>query len=248
MRVAVIADVHGNRLALAAVLEAVAAATPDLLIELGDAVSGPLWPAETYDMLEATGAVALRGNHDRWVAFDALGVLGTTDRFAQARLSEAQRAALGARPVSWRGEGILAAHARPEDDLTYILHEATEHGIRERNPDEVAALLPASEGESLILTAHTHRAHALRLPDGRLVVNPGSVGQPGYTDTDPVPHIMQAGTPHARWALLERRGATWRVNFHAIEYDWDAAASEAARHGRQDWSRSLATGVLSMAH
>ncbi|MEI6159306.1 MAG: metallophosphoesterase family protein [Roseococcus sp.] len=244
MRVAVIADVHGNRLALAAVLEAVAAASPDLLIELGDAVSGPLWPAECFDMLAATDAVALRGNHDRWVAKKPLEKLGTTDAFTQVRLSDAQRAALGARPMSWRGEGILAMHSLPEDDLTYLMHESTEHCIRERLPAEVSALLPEAAGESLVLSAHTHRAHALLLGDGRLVVNPGSVGQPAYTDTTPYPHVMQAGTPHARWALLERRGATWRAQFHAIEYDWNAAAAEAARHGRHDWSRALATGTL----
>ncbi|WP_248708803.1 metallophosphoesterase family protein [Sediminicoccus sp. KRV36] len=240
-----IADVHGNRLALAAVLQDIAAATPDLLIELGDAVSGPLWPAETFEMLAATGAIALRGNHDRWVARHPVEKLGTTDAFTHARLSAAQRAALGARPMTWRGEGILAMHALPEDDLTYLLHESTEHGIRERPPAAVSALLPQPAGEGLILSAHTHRAHALRLADGRLVVNPGSVGQPAYTDATPYPHVMQAGTPHARWALLERRGATWRLAFRAIEYDWDAAASEAARHGRDDWSRALATGVLS---
>ncbi|WPB84536.1 metallophosphoesterase family protein [Sediminicoccus rosea] len=245
MRVAVIADVHGNRLALAAVLESVAAARPDLLIELGDAVSGPLWPAETYEMLAATGAVSVRGNHDRWVAEGAPETLGTTDRFTQARLSAAQRAALGARPMTWRGEGILGMHSLPDDDLTYVMHESTRHGIRERVPGEVEVLLPKPAGESLVLTAHTHRAHAMQLRDGRLVVNPGSVGQPAYTDTTPFPHVMQAGSPHARWALLERRGSAWRVNFHAIEYDWDAAASEAARHGRDDWSRALATGNLS---
>lgn len=245
MRVAVIADVHGNRLALAAVLQAVAAAAPDLLIELGDTVSGPLWPAETFEMLAATDAMVVRGNHDRWVAFDAPEALGATDRFTQPRLSEGQRAALGARPMTWRGEGILAMHALPENDVTYVMHESTRHGIRERVPGEVEALLPKAQGEGLVLTAHTHRAHAMLLRDGRLVVNPGSVGVPAYTDTTPFSHVMQAGTPHARWALLERRGEAWRVNFHAIEYDWDAAASEAARHGRDDWSRALATGNLS---
>ncbi|MDB5411720.1 MAG: YfcE family phosphodiesterase, partial [Rubritepida sp.] len=156
-----------------------------------------------------------------------------------------QRAALGARPMAWRGEGILAAHALPDDDLTYVLHESTEHGIHERGRDAVAALLPEAAGETLVLTAHTHRAHMLLLADGRLVLNPGSVGQPGYTDTTPFPHLMEAGTPHARWALAERRAGKWRVEFHAEEYDWDAAASEALANGRPDWSRSLATGTLS---
>jgi len=244
MRVALIADVHGNRLALAAVLGAVAEARPDLVIELGDAVSGPLWPAECFGMLGAVDAVALRGNHDRWVAFAPEDELGTTDAFTRRRLNEAQRAALGARPMSWRGEGILAMHALADDDETYVLHEAIPGGVCERGRAAVAELLGPASGETLVLTAHTHRAHALLLEDGRLVVNPGSVGQPGYTDTKPVPHVVQAGTPHARWALLDRRGATWSVQFQATDYDWDAAASEAARNGRHDWARALATGTL----
>jgi len=44
MRVAVIADVHGKRLSPAAVMRSLAEAAPDMLIELGDAVFGPLWP------------------------------------------------------------------------------------------------------------------------------------------------------------------------------------------------------------
>ncbi|WP_424813276.1 metallophosphoesterase family protein [Roseococcus sp. YIM B11640] len=240
-----IADVHGNRLALAAVLAAVKNASPDLLIELGDAVSGPLWPAETFEMLASSGAaVALRGNHDRWVAFDPPEKLGTTDAFTRARLGAAERQALGARPMSWRGEGILAMHALPEDDLTYLMHEATEHGVRERRPAEVAAMLPDPAGEGLVLTAHTHRARLVRLADGRLVVNPGSVGQPAYKDTDPYFHRMEAGAPHARWAMAERRGPMWHVTFHAEEYDWEAASAEAMRHGRADWSQSLATGTM----
>jgi predicted phosphodiesterase len=245
MRVAVIADVHGNRLALAAVLAAVEAASPDLVIELGDAVSGPLWPAECFDMLGAFGAIALRGNHDRWVAVDEPEGLAATDAFAWPRLSAEARAALLGRPMVWRGAGILAMHALAEDDLTYLLHEATPHGVRERRPPEVAALLPASGGESLILTAHTHRAHHVRLPDRRLVVNPGAVGLPAYSDTDPYPHRMESGSPHARWALLEQAHGVWRVEFHATPYDWSAAAAEAARNGRADWAQALAHGILS---
>jgi len=245
VRLAVIADVHGNRLALAAVLAAVKRAAPDLLVELGDAVSGPLWPRDSFELLADAGAHAsLRGNHDRWVALDPPERLGATDAFARSDLTPAQREALGARPMSWRGDGILAMHSLPEDDLTYVMHQSTEHGIRERRPAEMAALLPAPAGETLVLTAHTHRSGMARLPDGRLVVNPGSVGQPAYKDTTPFLHRMEAGTPHARWALLQRQDKGWRVEFHAEEYDWDAASAEALRNGRSDWSQSLATGTM----
>ena len=55
--------------------------------------------------------------------------------------------------------------------------------------------------QSLILCAHTHLARAVRLRDGRLMVNPGSVGWPGYRDTHPFPHVIEAGTPDARYAI-----------------------------------------------
>ena len=57
--------------------------------------------------------------------------------------------------------------------------------------------------QSLILCAHTHIARAVRLRDGRLIVNPGSVGSPGYRDVHPFPHVVEAGTPDARYAILE---------------------------------------------
>jgi predicted phosphodiesterase len=245
MRVAVIADVHGNRLALAAVLDAVTAAAPDLVIELGDAVSGPLWPAECFDMLAGLDAVALRGNHDRWAAAESPEGMGEADVFARESLSPGQRAALMARPMVWRDGGILAMHALPDDDLTNLLHEVTAQGVSARSPAGVAALLPPAAGETLVLTAHTHRAHMVTLPDGRLVVNPGSVGQPAFLAARPFPHRTEAGSPHARWALLEESRGAWRVEFHAIPYDWHAAAAEAARHGRDDWAQALAHGTLS---
>jgi len=76
MRVAVIADGHGNRLTLAAILESVAASAPDLLIELGGAASGPFWPVETHEMLAASGAIALRGSRGGWMANRPPGTLG----------------------------------------------------------------------------------------------------------------------------------------------------------------------------
>ena len=50
---------------------------------------------------------------------------------------------------------------------------------------------------SLILCAHTHIPRSVRLRDGRMVVNPGSVGLAGYRDSQPPHPVMQAGTPDA---------------------------------------------------
>ena len=242
MRVAVLADVHGNALALEAVLADARALGFDHLIDLGDTVPGPLWPSECFDMLVAAGAQSIRGNHDRVVACDALAEMPATDAFTHGKLRAAQRAVLAARPGTLRLGEILAVHGTPDSDVKYLMHQATAAGVRERRAEELAERLGDAGDAQLVLCGHTHRAHAARLPDGRLVVNPGSVGQPGYVWDQPVLHRMEAGTPHARWALLERGARGWSLAHRLVEYDWDRASAEAARNGRDDWAHALATG------
>lgn len=65
MRLAVIADVHGNLIALETVLADIARRGSDLIVNLGDCVTSPLWPRETYELLEDRAMPTVRGNHDR---------------------------------------------------------------------------------------------------------------------------------------------------------------------------------------
>ncbi|MDA8015810.1 MAG: metallophosphatase family protein [Thermoanaerobaculia bacterium] len=88
----------------------------------------------------------------------------------------------------------------------------------------------------------THVARQVRQPDGTLVVNPGSVGLPAYTDDEPFPHAMEAGSPHARYAVLEQQPAGWTVEQYSVAYDWEAAALQAERTGRHDWAGWIRTG------
>ncbi len=53
---------------------------------------------------------------------------------------------------------------------------------------------------------------------------------------------MEAGTPHARYAIVERDANGWRVEFVAVEYDWAAAAALCRANGWADWGRALETG------
>src|SRR5262245_20899731 len=68
MRVAVLADIHGNLPALDAVLRDVEAAGVDVIVLNGDIADGPM-PAETLDRLVALGsrAIWVRGKTDRWL-------------------------------------------------------------------------------------------------------------------------------------------------------------------------------------
>ncbi|WP_415552877.1 metallophosphoesterase family protein [Gluconobacter cerinus] len=65
MRIVVIADVHGNSLALDAVLHDIAHEDPDLIVNLEYLVSGPFDPARSADLQMSLSAVTVAGNHER---------------------------------------------------------------------------------------------------------------------------------------------------------------------------------------
>lgn len=65
MKIAIISDIHGNLLALQAVLADIALQGVDQTVNLGDSLSGPLQPAETADLLMAKDFVTIKGNHER---------------------------------------------------------------------------------------------------------------------------------------------------------------------------------------
>jgi hypothetical protein len=73
-------------------------------------------------------------------------------------------------------------------------------------------------------------------------VNPGSVGLQAYSGDDPVPHAIEVGSPHARYALLDRAAGHWRTAFRTVAYDWETAARQAAERNRPDWACALRTG------
>ena len=64
-RLAVISDIHGNIRALEAVLADIETRGADAIVNLGDCVTGPLWPRETLDLLKSLSLITVRGNHDR---------------------------------------------------------------------------------------------------------------------------------------------------------------------------------------
>lgn len=245
MRLAVIADVHGNVLALDAVLADLGRrGGADLVVDLGDRVSGPLWPAETLDRFEAQGIPGVRGNHDRIVGEAARRKgLGRSDRLAWERLSPGRRAALAALPARMApGPGVVALHARPgRDDANLI--ETVRGGRQARaRPRRIARRLRGLAGEArLILTGHSHRPDLVRLSTGALVLNPGSVGLQAALVAEPA-HAMETGTPDARYAIVELADGPPAVALLAVPYDHEAAARQAEANGAPDWASCLRTG------
>ena len=165
--------------------------------------------------------------------------------FARPRLSAAHLDWIKALPKSLslvHGE-VFACHGSPAGgDLDYLLEDvesgrpllASEGAIRPR----LEGIGPAR----LVLCGHTHRPRAVQVGDV-LVVNPGSIGMPAYTDDNPVPHAIETGTPHARYAVVTRGpGGKWSAELYAVAYDWDQAARQAQVNGKLSVARWTATG------
>ncbi len=116
LRIAVVADIHGNLAALDAVIEDIAAAAPDLVVNCGDCVSGPSEPAGTAERLIGLGWPAVRGNHDRYLVDFAPEAMKATDRVAYDRLAPRHFDWLAALPMTMEvAPGVLMFHATPTD-------------------------------------------------------------------------------------------------------------------------------------
>ncbi|TIO78734.1 MAG: metallophosphoesterase family protein [Mesorhizobium sp.] len=250
MRIAVLADIHGNVLALDAVLDDLERrGGADLIVNLGDCVSGPLWPRETMERLEALNLPTVRGNHDRRVAEDPADEnMWPSDRYAQERLTPAQREWLFGLPLTLEiAPGVVAFHARPDHDEKYLA-DAIVDGQLVRAPlaairRRLKSLDPACR---IALCGHSHRSELIRIPDGPVVFNPGSVGCPAYDDDTPPAHVSEEGSAHARYGIVELdvTGRADRFEAIAVDYDHEAAAKQAEQAGRPEWAHALRTGFM----
>jgi hypothetical protein len=77
-----------------------------------------------------------------------------------------------------------------------------------------------------------------------LIVNPGSVGLPAYEDDLPEYHVVETGSHHARYSILEYTDGCWQVEMIAVPYEYHKAAEQARKNGRLDWDIGLRTGYM----
>jgi predicted phosphodiesterase len=244
MRLAVISDIHGNLLALEAVLADIAERGVDAIVNLGDCVTSPLWPRETFQRLAELDLPTVRGNHDRWIVEKPEAELSPAGRFARDGLNAAQRAALHALPATLDiTPDILAIHGTPTDDSTYLLEESTDGRLAPAPRAVLATRLgAAARPGSVVLCGHSHRQALVQGPQGCTILNPGSVGCPVFADS-PAALGLEHRSPHARYAVLTLRRGRWGAEMLALDYDWDLAARRAEENGRPDWAAALATGA-----
>ncbi|HEV2503489.1 MAG TPA: metallophosphoesterase family protein [Mesorhizobium sp.] len=241
MRLAVISDIHGNLRALETVHREIRAAAPDLIVNLGDCLSGPLWPEETAQYLAAQGWPTVRGNHDRELAETPAAELGESDAFTHQELSRVSREWVAALPATMSLEpDVFLCHGSPSSDEIFLLEEdggnhffpSTESAVRHKLSNVTA---------ELVLCGHSHTPRVVQVSERQIVLNPGSVGVQAF------PGLTVTGSPHARFAIATRQSGRWSFDLRAIHYDWAEAASRAEAGGFANWAHGLSTGFAADA-
>ncbi|MBU6438226.1 MAG: metallophosphoesterase, partial [Betaproteobacteria bacterium] len=243
---------------LDAVLADIARRGADVTVNLGDILSGPLWPRETAERLMALQLPTIRGNHERQLlacdaadcaARHAAGEVLGSDAYAAACVTPAQRDWLAALPNTLRlTDDVLLCHGTPTSDHHYLLETvdaSAPDGCRAATPDELRVRLAGVQA-SLILCGHTHLQRIYCAGEqgstadaSMLVVNAGSVGVQAFDDDWHGFHKIQNRSAHARYALCERTRAGWQVALHAVAYDWASAVAQARANGHDDYARWL---------
>jgi len=213
VRIAIIADIHGNITALEAVLARVAELKIDQLLVAGDIVVGSPDSRACWERVKSLGCAVLRGNHERYV-FD----LGTerarpewsTPQFGPVQYAEAQLGAANIRelaglPTTLKLEGaeeLLFVHGSARADSDVIFPYTTQ--------EDLAAMF-AGTSERWIVRGHNHYAGVL-LWGQRRVVTAGAVGLP------------LDGKPSAQFLVMERKsGGEWEPQHHLVNYDVEKA-------------------------
>ncbi len=244
MKIAALSDIHSNAYALEAVISDAKKRSVDVILNLGDIFYGPIAPRATFDLLIDHEFVTICGNQDRLI------LEATPDEIESNPTLQFILKDLGDKPLDWikslpfdrhLTDDIYLCHGTPTSDLTY-LSENVENGYpRVRLDADIIKLLKGKKSE-IIVCGHTHIPRTIELSTNQLVVNPGSVGLPVYTDEEPVLHSMENFSPHASYAILEKNEAGWIVQHIKVPYDHHRSAKEAAKRHRTDWGHFLTTG------
>lgn len=198
MKLAIVSDVHGNLVALEAVLADLEQTRPDLVVHGGDlAFRGPR-PVECVDRIRELGWPGVIGNMDRALETHARQ---PNVGWAAERVGPERNAWLQALPMEWRHESRVAlVHAVP-GDLWRAVPPETDDG-------ELRAIY-GPLGASLAVYCHIHRPYIRSIGD-LAVANTGSVGMPFD------------GDPRASYLLVE----DGRPSTRRVAYDVERAATE----------------------
>ncbi|MBE2978662.1 metallophosphoesterase family protein [Priestia megaterium] len=240
-RIAIISDIHGNSLALEAVLSDISHRGINAIFNLGDSLYGPLDPLGTFKLLMEHNITHIMGNCDRMIVDSSDNDSSSTINYVKRSLTIEALDWLQQHSRSLIIDDIFLCHGTPHSDEVYLLEEMTEEGATLKSSKDIINALEGVE-QDVVLCGHSHIPRTLYLPNGKLIINPGSVGLPAYIDGLPIPHKMESGSPHANYTIIEKRSTNWLVDQISVPYHWEKAAAMAEINQRQDWADALRMG------
>ncbi len=225
MRILVLADIHGNWPAL----QAVAAESYDVCLCAGDLVDYALEPGPCIAWAREKVQHVVRGNHDHGAAQNVViqgrsgfkYLTGITRPLTRERLNAQELRYLSALPVTRQvtldNTRYLLVHATPRDPLDeYALPD----------PEFWARRLQNVEAD-VVCVGHTHQPYVLEVGD-KLVINPGSVGQP------------RDGDPRASYAVIE----DYTVDLKRVEYNIEDTLGVIQASSLPDDAKDLLAEIL----
>ncbi len=217
MKIALMGDIHGNLLALQAVVQHAESIGCERIFNLGDSVGYGAFPEETVRFLRKRGIAGVVGNYDRkvlkfpkkrekWRRTKAK-LKYTAFEFAYKSLSERSRNYLAYLPADIRivcgGKRLLMVHGSPA---------AADESLRDDTPLERLIELSKTSEADIVACAHSHRPFKRKVA-GVWFVNTGSVGMP------------DDGDPRACYLVLDIRAGYFRIVQQRVPYDTDKAAT-----------------------
>jgi putative phosphoesterase len=235
MRLAILADVHGNLPALEAVLADIRQYGVDGYVVAGDLTGGP-HQVETINLLRSLDAQMIRGNADNYLlrlaAGDAPQEWWTSHQWALTRwayrhLNRETLDLIAALPEQ-------RAISLPGTDAVRVVHGSPQSISESIYPDRDPATLEAAlaqVAEPILVCGHTHRPWKQER-DGRLALNPGAVCGP------------LNGKVGAQYALLTWQDHRWHIEHHHVTYDLEPLHAAFGASGLLSEGGALARAVL----
>jgi putative phosphoesterase len=222
MRAALLSDIHGNRVALEAVLDDIADAGVDRTVCLGDIVDLGPEPSAVLGLLRELGISCVRGNHDPLDEVPQVPELVDIQRWTAEQLTVEERRFLTDLPDQLRvdldGCDLLCVHGSPRSRDDNLVAETPEVEVAEMLGDLAFDLLACG---------HTH-VQMVRRRGARTLVNVGSAGMPfeGVFAGGP-PRIL----PWAEYAIAEHRGGRLRVELRRVPVAFDGLRAAVSSSG-----------------
>src|SRR3989338_220332 len=217
VRIAIIADIHGNLEALEAVLKDISNKNVDDIVCLGDLVGYAANPNEVVDLIKKKGIRCIKGNHDlNAVTLEKLDWFNERAqealKFTNKVLTEENKKFLMDLPETLELKDknkLFAVHGSTKDPLYEYLDPTVDEDLIKDMLDEQKA--------DVLVCAHTHLPDLKRF-ELKVFLNPGSVGQPRNNNSK------------SQYAILDLGNINF-VSFETVEYDIDTAAKKIIQAG-----------------